>query len=152
MIMQGYDCRRHALDGRLEELAHAYLGRVHAAMVHLYDIQNAVPCIQEHDLQVFLFQQTHFILYQGSSISRRIDHRAFSDRFVQSQTERQGSFDTYGRLLADTSDRSQFGNVGLVDALNIPAKAGQDSFGDFDLLRATDHCGQEFGQAAGGGI
>jgi hypothetical protein len=36
--------------------------------------------------------------------------------------------------------------------LNIPAKAGQDAFGDFDLLRPTDHRGQEFGQAAGGGI
>jgi hypothetical protein len=36
--------------------------------------------------------------------------------------------------------------------LHISAKAGQDAFCDFDLLRATDHRGQEFGQAAGGSI
>jgi hypothetical protein len=42
--------------------------------------------------------------------------------------------------------------MGLVETLDIPAKAGEDAFGDFDLLRPADHRSQEFDQAAGGRI
>jgi len=31
-------------------------------------------------------------------------------------------------------------------------RVGQDAFGNLNLLGPTDHRGQEFGQAAGGGI
>jgi hypothetical protein len=101
---------------------------------------------------VLLFKKGHLILNQSGRISRRVDHRAFPDRLVQPQTERQRCFDAYGCLLANAADRSKFSDVGLIDALHISAKAGQDAFCDFDLLRATDHRGQEFGQAAGGSI
>ena len=53
--MQGYDCRGHALYGRLEKFAHAYLGRVHTAVIYLDDIQNAIACVQEHYLEILLF-------------------------------------------------------------------------------------------------
>jgi hypothetical protein len=39
--------------------------------------------------------------------------------------------------------------VRLVQALDISAKAGQDSFGDLDLVLAAHDRGQQFGQAAG---
>jgi hypothetical protein len=40
----------------------------------------------------------------------------------------------------------------FVDALDIPAKTGEDAFSDFDLLRPANHRSQEFSQAAGGGV
>jgi hypothetical protein len=49
-------------------------------------------------------------------------------------------------------DSGEFDDVGLVDALDIPTKSIKDAFRNFDLLRPTDHCGQEFCQVAGGSV
>jgi hypothetical protein len=54
--------------------------------------------------------------------------------------------------LADAMDPREFDDVGLVNALDIPAKSSENAFRNFDLLRPTDHCGQEFCQAAGGSV
>ena len=74
-------------------------------MIYLDDIQNAIACVQEHYLEIFLLEERHLILDQGSSISRRVDHRAFSNRFVQPQTERLFNFketNTIGHTLIET--------------------------------------------------
>jgi len=52
MIVGCNNGRGHTLDGRLEDLRHAHLGRIHRPVINLYDVQHVIAIVQQDDLQV----------------------------------------------------------------------------------------------------
>ena len=154
VVVDDDDGGGEAADRLTEDLADAHDGGVEAAGVDGVDMAGEVLGVEDHDAQLFDFEEGHFEHEDvGDVIGRANLGFGCGRRQIETQAQFEGGLDLGGLGGADAVDLADLGGGGLGNAMKIVEALEQglgQAQGVFVLGAGTDEDAEQFGGRHGG--